>query len=93
MLVCNVIGVTSRTVLRHSLTVFDYTVMENKGDKSVTQKTIRDRKSRCVKAVKSALHAGSSDLYEQHTLAWHQVCLQVIIWAVFKQLWLECWPS
>ncbi|KAF6029792.1 hypothetical protein EB796_011890 [Bugula neritina] len=62
-----------KTVLRHSLTVFDYTVMENKGDKSVTQKTIRDRKSRCVKAVKSALHAGSSDLYEQHTLAWHQL--------------------
>ena len=66
------------SVTRHSMSVFDYTVMEHKdgeGDKAVTMKTILDRRAHTVKALKGIIINTNTELLEEHKSAWHQVRL------------------
>ena len=60
------------------MSVFDYTVMEHKDgevDKAVTMKTILDRKTHTVKALKGIIINTITELLEEHKSAWHQVRL------------------
>lgn len=61
-----------RHVTRHSLTVFDYMVMQENSKPNIEKATM-DRKSHNIKSVRSVLVTGDEKLRQQHRSAWNAV--------------------